>query len=86
MTESTCRCCGKPIIWMKTKAGRNMPCDDKLVPYWAKADGHTCVLTNAGELRKCELSGESGTETGQGRVPHWITCNDPDQFRKRGKP
>ena len=84
MTLSTCRSCGKPVLWMKTKAGRNMPCDDALVPYWAKSDGPASVLTHAGEIQRCELNGEQGLETGHGRVPHWITCDNPDQFRKRG--
>lgn len=32
-----CAGCGAQIIWIKTKAGKNMPCNTLLVDY--KADG-----------------------------------------------
>ena len=37
--SSTCRSCGKPIVWMKTKAGKNMPCDEELVLFWRDEGG-----------------------------------------------
>jgi hypothetical protein len=82
---STCKACGKPIIWMKTKATKNMPCDADLVPYWESASGTKRVLTLNGEIIKCELSGDEQKATGIGRTPHWGSCTSPDQFRKRGK-
>ena len=30
---SVCRYCGRKIIWIQTKAGRNMPCDPELISY-----------------------------------------------------
>ena len=85
MTKSICRSCGKPIQWMTTKNGRRMPCDDALVRYWAKPDGRSSVITFAGEIQRCELKGEPGAESGQGRIPHWNTCDRTKQLRKSGR-
>lgn len=84
MNESTCRACGKPIIWMKTKAGRTMPCDARLQLYWQSDEGSQRILTHAGELKRCELHGIPEEASGMGRTPHWGSCANPDRFRKRG--
>ena len=31
---STCRACGRPILWIGTPAGKSMPCDPEPVAYW----------------------------------------------------
>jgi len=85
MSNIRCRACGKPIIYMKTKAGKSMPCDLPLVPYWGSEDGSERVLTHSGELVRCELTGNRDDITGHGRTPHWGSCTNPDRFRKRGK-
>lgn len=85
MTNPRCRACGKPIIWMKTAAGKTMPCDPDLRWYWAREDGSQRILTHSGELVRCELTGNRDEATGLGRTPHWGNCTQPDQFRKRGK-
>lgn len=85
-TESSkCRSCGKPIVWMKTKAGKNMPCDEALVLYWADEQGKDTVINHAGEAVRCSLTGANELLSGLGRVPHWATCDSPDQFRAGGK-
>ena len=85
MSETRCRACGKPIIWMRTKAGKSMPCDALLIAYWDAPEGSQRVLTHSGELVRCELTGHKDEMTGVGRTPHWGSCTNPNQFRKRGK-
>ena len=85
MTEARCRACGRPIVWMKTKTGKTMPCDAQLKLFWQSEEGSQRVLTHAGELVRCELIGNADESTGLGRTPHWGNCTQPDQFRKRGK-
>lgn len=85
MSTIRCRACGKPIIYMKTQAGKSMPCDAELVPYWGSETGTKRVLNHSGELVRCELAGNHDDVTGVGRTPHWGTCTSPNQFRKRGK-
>lgn len=85
MSESQCRACGKPLVYMKTKAGKTMPCDAMLRMYWQSDEGSQRVLNHAGELVRCELIGTPEQASGMGRTPHWGNCTSPDQFRKRGK-
>lgn len=84
MSANICKSCGKPIVWMKTKAGKDMPCDAALVLYWADEAGKDTVINRSGETVRCSLKGENELISGLGRVPHWITCDSPDRFRKRG--
>lgn len=37
--EIPCRECGKPLIFIRTRAGKNMPCEAEPVLYWPDADG-----------------------------------------------
>lgn len=36
MSRGRCRGCGAEIEWVKTAAGKSMPCDPQLVPYWER--------------------------------------------------
>lgn len=85
MSNTRCAACGKPITWMKTKAGKSMPCDSQLVQYWEDENGQDKVITHAGEIVRCSLQGPGDERTGLGRVPHWGSCTNPNRFRKRGK-
>lgn len=85
MTNTRCRACGKPIVYMKTKAGKSMPCDEHLRLYWQSENGSQRVITHSGEVVRCELTGDPQKASGMGRTPHWGNCTQPDQFRKRGK-
>lgn len=80
-----CRSCGKPIVWMKTKAGKNMPCDKDLVLYREDEKGKDTVINHAGEVVRCSFQGDKALLVELGRVPHWATCDRPDQFRKGGQ-
>lgn len=57
-----CKGCGFQIVWVKTKAGKNMPCDPELVK----------VVTEDGDVVT-------------GRVSHFATCPNADDFRKPKK-
>lgn len=43
---TTCRGCGAPIVWIKTKAGRPNPCDPNIV----------AVVTDEGEVVRGRIS------------------------------
>lgn len=80
-----CRSCGKPIVFMRTSAGRSMPCEPDLQFYWRNPEGSQTVINHAGELVRCELKGAMDESSGLGRVIHWGICDNPDRFRKRRK-
>lgn len=79
---STCKACGKPLVWIQTPKGKWIPCDEGLVPYKQDSDGTDVVVSQDGEAIRCRLKFE-GLPTGMARVPHWATCTSPDRFRKR---
>jgi len=66
-----CKACGKEIIFKRTRTGKLMPFDGKTVP--VLFDDETC---GPGLKRVLQI--------GPGYIPHWITCTDPDRFRKDG--
>ena len=45
---STCRSCGASMIWIKTTAGKSMPCDPGLTPYWERPRAAGKVVTPNG--------------------------------------
>lgn len=75
---SKCKSCGADIIWIKTPAGKVMPCDPTRVRYIEKSETASIVKSN-GEVSKCELI----LATGLGYIPHWATCPDADRHRKK---
>lgn len=85
MSSSQCRACGKSIVWMKTKAGKSMPCDARFYRYRADENGSQRILNHSGEIIKCELVEGQENATGFGYMPHFATCPNADNFRKRGK-
>ena len=77
-----CRGCGAEIRWIETSAGKRMPCDPELTPYWEKPGAAGKVVTPNGEVISCEFSGEASKVTGLGYVPHWGTCPAAGRFKK----
>ena len=45
MNKATCRGCGAPIVWIKTPAGKAMPCDPAPVYYKAAPGGKDKIVT-----------------------------------------
>lgn len=82
--KNTCRSCAAPIVWIRTKNGKSMPCDAKPLPF--KYGGNTKLVTPFGEVVSCEVVKfkYSDKVEGYGYTPHWSTCNAPDSFRKAG--
>ena len=46
MNGAKCSSCGAPIVWLRTKAGKSMPCDDGIVRYKANPEGKQFVVTD----------------------------------------
>ena len=83
MTKGKCRGCGAQIIWIKTAAGKSMPCNAEAVRYWAKAKAAGKVVTPNGEVISCEFEGDAQAATGIGYVSHFSTCPKAKTFRKK---
>ena len=77
-----CRGCGADIIWIKTPAGKSMPCDPEQIVYWQKVGAPGKIVTPNGDVISCEFCGESSKATGIGYRPHWFTCPEAGSFKK----
>lgn len=72
----TCAYCGKRILWVRTKAGRNMPVNPELISYRIPKNGRKGrekIVTPAGEVLCADRSDNSQAE-GIGYISHFATC------------
>lgn len=80
---TTCKKCGAPIIFIKTKKGKWMPCDEGLVEYKA-GDGPNfddVVVDQGGKVIHCTFDFQCVPD-GLARIPHWATCPYAEDFRR----
>ena len=56
--RSVCRGCGAEIVWVKTTAGKSMPCNPGAVPFWARPGAPGKVVTLLGKVVSCDFIGE----------------------------
>ena len=80
-----CKGCGADIIWIRTAAGKALPCDAPLVMYRAVKHGRERVVTADGAVIACEIVESAGQATGVGHIAHWATCPAAKTFRKGGR-
>lgn len=83
MKKATCRGCGAPIVWVKTTAGKSMPCDVEPVLYKERTGAPEKIVTPNGEVLNCDLDVEPDEATGVGYISHFVTCPQAERFRKR---
>lgn len=73
MIVRNCNRCGAAITFVRTTAGRAMPCDAQAMPYRQDPGGPENIMTPDGRLvRGHWLPG--GTGDGVGYRPHWASC------------
>lgn len=72
----TCRNCGCQIMWVKTKAGKNMPVDPTMISYRRPGAGVKAkekIVTPEGEV-VCADKVSSESAEGFGYISHFATC------------
>ena len=77
-----CSKCRADVVWVRTKAGKKMPCDPVPVTYWKDGRGKGRIVTPNGEVLACRFEGEADKATGWGYIPHWATCRYGKEFKK----
>lgn len=80
---SRCKACGAAIIWTPLPSGKKMPCDSEAKTYWKNPQGKSRIVTRNGEVIRCDLEGDIQNATGIGWTPHWATCPNAKDFKKR---
>lgn len=68
----TCRACGARILWVKTKAGKNMPVNPELIDY--KAGGKERIVKEDGEVVAGSKAVANDAD-GYGYISHFATCS-----------
>ena len=84
LKTTKCRSCGAEIVFIKTCAGKSMPCDATPVYYRITGEGGQKIVTPDGIVLTGEVVSNPEDANGYGYTPHWSTCNAPDKFRKKG--
>lgn len=77
---SFCRGCGREIVWIKTKKGKNMPCGPCL--HLIYRTGGEIFFTETGDVIHGSRENDGQNPIGKGRVSHWATCMAREQFRR----
>jgi len=83
--------CGAAVVWVKTKRGKQMPCDiDRLTvkrrhPLFDKDRERATVVTDDGEVVDGVLAGtgDDPEDLVVGRRPHWASCPAAAEFRRK---
>lgn len=79
---SYCKKCGAEIVWIKTPAGKHMPCDAGKVYFSEDKNGKELFVTADGKTvrgsRRLYLA--SGAKIGY--IPHWATCPAAEEFKE----
>ena len=70
----TCKCCGKRIMWIRLKTGKNMPVDLKIVNFIEVKGGRERIVTEEGRVVAGELC-DSNESKCMGYISHFATCN-----------
>lgn len=83
MNKATCRGCGARIVWIKTPAGKAMPCDPSPVYYKEDPKGKDRIVTTRGEVVACTVT-TGADATNAGYQPHWATCPQAGRFKRGG--
>lgn len=71
---SRCRSCGAPIVWVKTKAGKNMPCDSTIINYKKDPEGRDKTVTPEGDVVTGTIVQDPMEADGSGYISHFATC------------
>jgi hypothetical protein len=74
----TCAYCGKRIMWIRTKAGKNMPVDPEMISYRRPGAGESAsdkLVTPAGDVVTANRVNGSIAE-GTGYISHFATCRN----------
>lgn len=77
---SKCRNCGADLMWVRTKAGRNMPCNTEKV-FFIKGGPETFV-TEKGDIVTGTRTAIRVAPAVIGHVPHYTTCPGALQNRE----
>ena len=83
--ETKCRACQADIIFIKTKAGKSVPCDAKSMYFTPEANGTQVFVLMDGSVQRGKECPGGGDGCQIGYISHFATCPNADLFRKPRK-
>ena len=69
-----CKLCGAEIQFIRTPAGKYLPCNPRAVTYYKGQYNKNRIVTPAGKVIACEMTGSVSQVAGIGFIPHWASC------------
>lgn len=78
-----CRGCGGRVLWIKTKAGKNMPVDTVIHYYRKDPDGKEKIVTQEGNVITGTIVDTPEEADGMGYISHFATCPKARNFKKK---
>ena len=85
MNITSCRACGAPIGFIKTKAGKTVPVDEKSLNFLPDPNGNELFVLVDGSTQRGTLVEEESNSSQIGFISHFATCPEADKFRKPRK-
>ena len=79
----TCMHCGRQILWIRTKAGKNMPVNPEMISYCLPKAGIKAsekLVTQKGEVVCADRADSSQAD---GYISHFATCTGTRTRRKK---
>lgn len=80
-----CAGCGEMVIWAKTQAGKNMPCNPTLHNYKIDSTGKEKIVTQTGKVVTGVTGVDAQSADGFGYISHFATCKSANNFRRGRK-
>lgn len=80
-----CAGCGAMAIWVKTQAGKNMPCNPTLHNYKIDPTGKEKIVTQTGKVVTGVTGVDAQSADGFGYISHFATCRSANNFRRGRK-
>lgn len=80
-----CAGCGEMVIWVKTQAGKNMPCNPTLHNYKIDPTGKEKIVTQTGKAVTGVTGVDAQSADGFGYISHFATCKSANNFRRGRK-
>lgn len=78
-----CYGCGQRILWIKTRAGKNMPVNPTMHNYKADPDGKEKIVTTSGDVVTGTTGATPEEADGIGYISHFATCPQSRNFRRK---
>lgn len=80
-----CRSCGRRIMFIRMKSGKNMPVDTAFVNYKNNPKGRDKIVLPSGDVIACDADVDAREADGYGYISHFATCPNAARHKKQNR-